>query len=469
MGEKRERPYGYTIKERNLLLNSFHVQQDYPSFYKILKKYKNSPTLSQAEKEADGELALLLSREDRTLSDIIDAAKMEWDLLIHGYVPVCRDDPKLLESCELCGHPHLRYQYSIVNRFNKNQMVIGSECVLEYELDGRWKNVEIKTNFDAQIRELNKMNKATAEMNVLTQNGIIRINAAVRAWNNLPYLPSPKTAKEIVDIVVTVPAMLNQVKTAKLPHSKAEVKRCKTKADLLESLMDRARHEVAEDTSGWRVSNVVYRWVVERDQKNNGNKLLPMLLKDCRITSENVANIMEEGHRQECINRLTKVMPNNIRLKFASEDPNRIKVYLKEMYVEYPFWVFYGPFIQCAVKHGFPEAEKLTPITGSDFISMGAAFDRYDGVAGSNYLKNLIQRAGGSIQDENEREDHYLIRLNQNGVILDVDILALYLSNAILSGNQGQIQNKLREQLRKQAPYKIVKQNWDAIYGHKYR
>ncbi len=36
------------------------------------------------------------------------------------------------ETCELCDHPDIRFQFVIENRHNKNRLLIGSECVTRF-------------------------------------------------------------------------------------------------------------------------------------------------------------------------------------------------------------------------------------------------------------------------------------------------------------------------------------------------
>ena len=38
------------------------------------------------------------------------------------------------ETCELCEHPEIRYQFKIVNRHNGNEMLVGSECINKFEI-----------------------------------------------------------------------------------------------------------------------------------------------------------------------------------------------------------------------------------------------------------------------------------------------------------------------------------------------
>jgi len=36
------------------------------------------------------------------------------------------------ETCELCEHPDIRYQFKIINRHNGNEMLVGSECINKF-------------------------------------------------------------------------------------------------------------------------------------------------------------------------------------------------------------------------------------------------------------------------------------------------------------------------------------------------
>lgn len=37
-----------------------------------------------------------------------------------------------VETCELCEHPEIRYQFKIINRHNGNEMLVGSECINKF-------------------------------------------------------------------------------------------------------------------------------------------------------------------------------------------------------------------------------------------------------------------------------------------------------------------------------------------------
>ncbi|HYW72020.1 MAG TPA: hypothetical protein VE961_13360 [Pyrinomonadaceae bacterium] len=36
------------------------------------------------------------------------------------------------ETCELCDHPDLRYQFKIINKLNLNELLVGSECINKF-------------------------------------------------------------------------------------------------------------------------------------------------------------------------------------------------------------------------------------------------------------------------------------------------------------------------------------------------
>lgn len=39
-----------------------------------------------------------------------------------------------IESCELCEHPDIRYQFEIVNLHTRNTLLVGSECIHKFEI-----------------------------------------------------------------------------------------------------------------------------------------------------------------------------------------------------------------------------------------------------------------------------------------------------------------------------------------------
>jgi len=53
-------------------------------------------------------------------------AKKEWE-----YVGLI-DNEEADFDCQLCGHKEIRYEYTIENRINQNEMIVGSSCILKF-------------------------------------------------------------------------------------------------------------------------------------------------------------------------------------------------------------------------------------------------------------------------------------------------------------------------------------------------
>ena len=46
------------------------------------------------------------------------------------------------EACELCGYREIRYQFTIQNKLNSNELLVGSECITRFDLSGIGENGE---------------------------------------------------------------------------------------------------------------------------------------------------------------------------------------------------------------------------------------------------------------------------------------------------------------------------------------
>jgi hypothetical protein len=106
--------------------------------------------------------------------DDYDEAKMEWD-----FIESWEDYPG---RCQLCGFHPIRYHFLIKNRLNKNELVIGSECVQNYlklkemgETEIRWMLKRLKNISKQKWNEQPKI--LDAESRVQTKFGHIRRSA----------------------------------------------------------------------------------------------------------------------------------------------------------------------------------------------------------------------------------------------------------------------------------------------------
>ena len=59
----------------------------------------------------------------------LDIALREW-----VYTRDMYDLGEAVENCELCDHPNIRYQFKIRNLHNDNELLVGSECINNFEI-----------------------------------------------------------------------------------------------------------------------------------------------------------------------------------------------------------------------------------------------------------------------------------------------------------------------------------------------
>lgn len=65
------------------------------------------------------------SEEKKNLAVALD----EWT-----YTGEMHDLESPIETCELCNHPDIRYQFNIRNVHNDNELLVGSECINKFEI-----------------------------------------------------------------------------------------------------------------------------------------------------------------------------------------------------------------------------------------------------------------------------------------------------------------------------------------------
>lgn len=77
--------------------------------------------MSWAKRSAEN--LLPLSNEKESLKN----ALREW---VYSGEMYDLEEPR--ETCELCDHPDIRYQFKITNTLNKNELLVGSECINKF-------------------------------------------------------------------------------------------------------------------------------------------------------------------------------------------------------------------------------------------------------------------------------------------------------------------------------------------------
>lgn len=59
------------------------------------------------------------------------AALQEW-----AYTGYCEDYGRPFEACQLCDQPELRYHFEIRNRLTQHVLLVGSECITRFGIEG---------------------------------------------------------------------------------------------------------------------------------------------------------------------------------------------------------------------------------------------------------------------------------------------------------------------------------------------
>lgn len=119
--------------EISLLVNSEEAKNTnlYGNLYDILLKIRKLKAVSLDELENlnlnyHGVSALVYNKHT-----LIDNATREW-IATTDIV----DNPEKNASCQLCNAPNLRYECHICNMHNKKELLVGSECVNKFKIDG---------------------------------------------------------------------------------------------------------------------------------------------------------------------------------------------------------------------------------------------------------------------------------------------------------------------------------------------
>ena len=459
--------YGYNREERNLILYSDHARADYPDLFEYVQKNEKAiPGRVDTSTENGQALEYLLTRQNQRLSDIIYELQLEW--ILDKSAPTGDSEKTLV--CELCGQTGLLENWLLINRSNNRSMKIGRECIKKYSL-GKY-GTEGKSHeeflFESRLRQ--RMSKRELEADTKSNGAFFRFTKAQSKWKSIPFLPSAKTTHEIINLMqIEISVSLQIIRDPSQCLNTDILNLCDDQVTRLENLLDVAYEEVEKPSAEWRVSNAVYRWAKEKDKKKKKDEvaIVTLLEQSCNINSDNVALIMEEGHKIECMNRLGGELPNNYRIKTVSGQSDLIKIYIAINDSEYPFWVRYDPLIKQVAKHGFPEHGSLLSFSQKDLAACVPAIDLHDGNTGYSFLQNAIRENGASVRDEDSSGHHYLLSRNTMGSTLEINGIIPCLSNAIITGENDTFMRKLGSKIdgADWKKYDVAQSDWNEIFG----
>lgn len=98
------------------------------------------------------------------------------------------------EACELCGYREIRYQFTIQNRLNNNELLVGSECITRFDLSGIGENGEYIAPQQTQKRVHRDRQRLIKEARLKRV-----LNCLIRLSYKAPQLEMEKTIEKFQD------------------------------------------------------------------------------------------------------------------------------------------------------------------------------------------------------------------------------------------------------------------------------
>lgn len=141
--------------EISLLINSEEAKDTklYGNLYEILLKLRELKAITLEELEANNLNYYGISALSYNKHTLIDNATKEWKATTDII-----DNPKRSARCQLCNAPKLRYECHIRNIKNNIELLVGSECVNKFKIDGY-------LNQRKQLAEIHKGHKIVQRRN----------------------------------------------------------------------------------------------------------------------------------------------------------------------------------------------------------------------------------------------------------------------------------------------------------------
>ena len=101
-----------------------------------------------------------------------------------SYTGEVADSGNDLTQCELCGHCNIRYQFLIRNRSNDNRLLIGSECIKRFGIEGldeKGNTINAKQTATKVDKDLNRLAEQARRKRV---NDALHATSALRGAEN---------------------------------------------------------------------------------------------------------------------------------------------------------------------------------------------------------------------------------------------------------------------------------------------
>lgn len=127
------------------------------------------------------------------------------------------------EVCEICGHQNIRYQFEIVNKYNNNTMLIGSECITKFEIPVLSEEGYVLSNREAKRkvnRDRSKLVTEAKEKHVI--NSLVRLSALDKEFDIESFIQYFKQRKAFTPNQLA--ALIWRLDKAKIEYNKSNFK-----------------------------------------------------------------------------------------------------------------------------------------------------------------------------------------------------------------------------------------------------
>lgn len=292
-----------TLRERTLLMNSETIK-DYEKLKKLIEE---RPTIKGAElKNLDSKMQTFFRN---MYSKVLKQSASEWSSNSAHPVDVIIDEEKTIQ-CQLCHQPIKNICY-IVNKINENELIVGSDCVKNFEM-----------NLGKPIEKLLEDMLKTKRLTILNES-CNNIEDIINTWEytleNFDVLIPGYLEKEYLELGTQIKKNYNNFIEKKNKKKNEDI--IKTIEDLLEKreiLIKKLENYVKDHKND---KYVVTRSMVKWLKQKNKHKVIKWLKSTGKVGMKTAHRIGEDNYLQSLVDDLNLKLKNT-NIKIINFTPN---------------------------------------------------------------------------------------------------------------------------------------------------
>ncbi len=356
---------GYSVKERNLIVQSEYASRNQPELYRFLCEHPKVTAIEYDKLSSEEQRLILRS----ALLVIFETCKQEWRIVKGiGNVYKLRILDTKSEQCQICN-AKIRFLYYIRNDISKKELCVGSECIKNYEIDkdnvSDFKAMAAK-QLKAQLRiqALHKLN--TTYPNI--QDYIRNHGNYLR--NNTYVLPTEIERQYIR----SYQALSNEV-TGYLENG--DPKALEMIGELYSSIQDQIKeHKVffeRQEANPWALTTALYRSISNLPRHEAA---IERLLSDATISWDSLYLFGDAKFRRDILARIAAGLQNSkFKMQRVSPDGGSIYIDFQQGRHIRKLIVYYAEFVSAYGRLLFDSA--FVPVSEIEYIAQNTvAVDR---------------------------------------------------------------------------------------------